>query len=35
MVGDKAERVRRALGACLQRCQAEIRDVGVSVFQNS
>ena len=33
MVGDKAESGRRALGACLQRCRAEIGDVGVGVFQ--
>ena len=33
MVEDKAESGRRALGACLQRCRAEIGDVGVGVFQ--
>ena len=33
MVRDKAESGRRALGACLQRCRAEIGDVGVGVFQ--
>ena len=33
MVGDKAESGRRALGACLQRCRAEIGDVGVGVLQ--
>ena len=33
MVGDKAENGRRALGACLQKCWAEIGDVGVGVFQ--
>ena len=32
-MGDKAESGRRALGACLQRCRAEIGDVGVGVFQ--
>ena len=33
IVGDKAESERRALGACLQRCQTDIRDVGVDIFQ--
>ena len=33
MVGDKAKSGRRPLGACLQRCWAEIGDVGVGVFQ--
>ena len=33
MVGDKAKSVRRALGACLQKCQAEIGGVGAGVSQ--
>ena len=32
MVGDKAETGRTSLGACLQRFQAEIEDIGVGVF---
>ena len=32
MVGDKAETGRTALGACLQRFQAEIEVIGVGVF---
>ena len=32
MVGERAEAGRRALGACFQRCQAEIGDVGIGVY---
>ena len=33
MVEDKAEAGRRALGACFQRCQAEMGEVTVAVFR--
>ena len=33
MVEDRAEAGRRALGACLQRCQAEIGEVGIGIFR--
>ena len=33
MVEDKAEAGRRALGACLQRSQAEIGEVGIGIFR--
>ena len=33
MVEERAEAGRRALGACLQRCQAEIGDVGIRIFR--
>ena len=32
MVEERAEAGRRALGACFQRCQAEIGDVGNGIF---
>ena len=32
MVEERAEAGRRALGACFQRCQAEIGDVGIRSF---
>ena len=33
MVGERAEAGRRALGACFQRYQAEIGDVGIRIFR--
>ena len=33
MVEDRAEAGRIALGACLQRCQAEIGEVGIGIFR--
>ena len=33
MVEERAEAGRRAIGACFQRCQAEIGDVGIGIFR--
>ena len=33
MVEERAEAGRRALGACFQRCQAEIGDIGIGIFR--
>ena len=33
MVEERAEAGRRALGACFQKCQAEIGDVGIRIFR--
>ena len=33
MVEERAEAGKRALGACFQRCQAEIGDVGIRIFR--
>ena len=35
MVEERAEAGRRALGACFQRCQAEIGNVGLSTLTGS